>query len=91
MAWCLERFAEIAIEDFCFAEAADFLGKAAELRSSVGSVIDPADQPVHEARLESLRRGLGEEQFAISWGAMRNRPLHDEIEEAFRFSEGLPD
>ena len=43
------------------------LGAAKALRDSVGSVIDPGDQPEHDRHLAAMRAQLGEAAFDKAW------------------------
>jgi predicted ATPase/class 3 adenylate cyclase len=66
-AWCLERLAEVALEQGQTEKAVRLFGAAAALRTSIGSVIDPVDQPEYERRRASLQAELGEVRFAAIW------------------------
>jgi non-specific serine/threonine protein kinase len=67
IAWCLERLAEIAVARGHPEKAARVFGAAAALRDSIGSVIDPVDQPDYNRILEALRTELGEALFKTAW------------------------
>jgi hypothetical protein len=43
------------------------LSAASALRISIGSVIDPVDQPEYKNRRSALLTELGEERFAAVW------------------------
>jgi len=66
-AWCLERLAEIAMAQGQAEKAIRVFGAASALRASIGSVMDPVDQPEYDAKLKSLREQLGGERFAAAW------------------------
>ena len=70
-AWCLERLAEIASAQGNPERAVRLLSAAAALRVSIGSVIDPADQDVHQKQRAALRAELGEAQFTVIWNEGR--------------------
>jgi hypothetical protein len=55
------------------------LSAAGALRISIGSVIDPADQPEYQNRRAALRSELGQEQFAALWEAGRALTLDQAI------------
>jgi predicted ATPase len=67
LAWCLEKFAEIALLSENVEHAIVVYGAASQLRSSMGSVIDPADQPEYQRRLDYLKSHAGEELFDQIW------------------------
>lgn len=66
-AWCLERLAEVALAQGNPEKAVRLLSAASALRISIGSVIDPVDQPEYKNRRSALLTELGEERFAIVW------------------------
>ena len=66
-AWCLERLAGIAMAQGQAEKAVRLFGAAAAMRSSIGSVIDPADQANYEKNRNSLRAKLGKERFKAVW------------------------
>jgi hypothetical protein len=63
MAWCLEKLAEVSNLQGLGERAVVLYGAASALRASIGSVIDPVNQPAYERRLEGLRAQLGESVF----------------------------
>ena len=79
MAWCLERLAEIVLENEAFERGAKIFGAASALRASIGSVIDPADQPDYEQNLATLRDHLGEKIFLETWNQGVGMTLDDVI------------
>lgn len=83
-AWCLERLAEIAMAQAQAKKAVRVFSAAAALRGSIGSVIDPVDQPEYDRTLEVLRGELGEEQYAGAWE--EGRALT--VEQAIEYAEG---
>jgi predicted ATPase/class 3 adenylate cyclase len=66
-AWCLERLAAIAMVRGQAEKAARLFGAGSALRASIGSVIDPADQPAYNSKILSLQRELGKQRFTIIW------------------------
>ncbi|MGE5222044.1 MAG: ATP-binding protein, partial [Omnitrophica WOR_2 bacterium] len=66
-AWCLERLAEIALAQEKVEKAVRLFGAAGALRLSIGSVIDPVDQPEYESKRLSMLEKLGEQRFAAAW------------------------
>jgi tetratricopeptide (TPR) repeat protein len=67
MAWCLEKLAETLAPAKRSASAVYLYAAAFALRESIHSVIDPADQPAHEARIAALRQSLGQTDFEAEW------------------------
>jgi predicted ATPase/class 3 adenylate cyclase len=66
-AWCLERLAEVASAQGDPEKAVRLLSAASALRISIGSVIDPVDQPEYKNRRSALVAELGAERFAAVW------------------------
>ncbi len=67
IAWCLERLADLALAQGTPQKAVRLLSAAAVLRTSIGSVIDPADQEEYQNRRRALREQFGEAQFTSLW------------------------
>jgi non-specific serine/threonine protein kinase len=67
IAWCIERLGEVAVAQGNPEKAVRLLSAAAALRISIGSVIDPADQPEYQKRRAALRSELGEKRFTETW------------------------
>jgi hypothetical protein len=67
MAWCLEKFAEIAILSENVELAIVVFGAASQLRASMGSIIDPADQQDYNQRITFLMSSAGEVHFNRLW------------------------
>lgn len=88
MAWCLEKMAEVAAATDASDRAVTLYGGAAELRSSIGSSIDPADQAAHQQRLASLREQLGEAEFESAWRRGVQLTLPDLILYAYETGPG---
>jgi predicted ATPase/class 3 adenylate cyclase len=78
-AWCLERLAEVASAQGNPEKAVRLLSAAAALRISIGSVIDPVDQPEYQNRRTALRAELGEERFTAMWEEGRTLTLEQAI------------
>jgi predicted ATPase/class 3 adenylate cyclase len=78
-AWCIERLAEVAQAQGNPEKAVRLLSAAGALRISIGSVIDPADQPDYQNRRAALREKLGQEQFAALWEEGRKLTLEQAI------------
>ena len=55
------------------------MSAAAVLRTSIGSVIDPADQEEYQKRRSALREQFGEEQFVSLWKEGRSFTLEQAI------------
>jgi predicted ATPase/class 3 adenylate cyclase len=78
-AWCIERLAEVALAQGNPEKAIRLLSAAGALRISIGSVIDPADQPEYQNRRAALREKLGQEQFTALWEEGRKLTLEQAI------------
>jgi tetratricopeptide (TPR) repeat protein len=78
-AWCVERLAEVALAQGNPQKAVRLLSAAATLRISIGSVIDPVDQPEYQARRNELRTQLGQQRFAGLWEEGRALPFEQAI------------
>ncbi|HKG53394.1 MAG TPA: hypothetical protein VKB04_03980, partial [Anaerolineales bacterium] len=78
-AWCIERLAEVAVAQGNPEKAVRLLSVAAALRISIGSVIDPVDQPDYQSRRAALRAELGQERFAALWEEGRALALEQAI------------
>lgn len=87
IAWCLERLAEVAMENNELARAAIIFGAASGLRASMGSTIDPVDQPDHDRRLTMLHEKLSEENYSAAWNEGRAMTM----EQAIEFALAEPD
>jgi predicted ATPase len=83
-AWCLERLAEVAQAQENPEKAVHLLSAAAALRISIGSVIDPVDQPEYQRRRASLRAKLGQERFALLWEEGRALTLEQAVAYALK-------
>ena len=86
-AWCLERLAELAIARGKAEKAVRLLSAAAVLRISIGSVIDPVDQPDYQKMRAALRMELGEERFTAIWTEGRVLSLEQAIAYALQDSD----
>jgi len=78
-AWCIERLAEVSLAQGNPEKAIRLLSAAGALRISIGSVIDPADQPEYQNRRAALRAELGQERFAALWEEGRALTLEQAI------------
>ncbi len=87
IAWCLERLAEVVMENNELARAAIIFGAASGLRASMGSMIDPVDQPDHDRRLTMLHGKLSEENYSAAWNEGRAMTM----EQAIEFALAEPD
>jgi non-specific serine/threonine protein kinase len=83
-AWCLERLAEVGQAQGDSEKAVRLLSAAAALRISIGSVIDPVDQPEYQSRRAALRAKLGQERFALLWEEGRALTLEQAIAYALK-------
>jgi predicted ATPase len=81
-AWCLERLAEMAVALGKPEKAVHLLSCAANLRISIGSVIDAIDQTEHQDLRRSLQTQLGEESFTAAWKEGRAMSMGKAIEYA---------
>jgi predicted ATPase/Tfp pilus assembly protein PilF len=81
MAWCLEHLAEVAMSTGEPKRAVVLFGKAADLRESIGSVIDPVDQPKYEENLSQLRDSVGDDQFSKEWDFGRSLAIDQLVTE----------
>src|SRR6266498_5834469 len=86
-AWCIERLAEVALAQGNPEKAVRLLSAAAALRISIGSVIDPVDQPEYQNRRSALRAELGEARFTAAWDAGRTLTLEQAIAYALENQE----
>lgn len=89
IAWCLEKLGEASKLEGEFQKAINILGCAAALRSPIGSVIDPADQPNYERILNELRTTLGTEAFDAAWSEGKVMQLEDVIDLALSEPETI--
>jgi len=87
IAWCLEKLAEAQYERSQFQEAAQIFGHAESLRTPIGSVIDPADQPEYTRIISGLEFALGMDAFAAAWAEGKSMQLYDVIKLALSGSE----
>ena len=78
-AWCLERLAEVTLAQGDPEKAIRLLSAAAALRTSLGSVIDPADQVEYQKNRAALRIKLGEERFTEIWNEGRALTLEQAV------------
>jgi predicted ATPase len=78
-AWCLERLADIAQAQGQNEKAVRLFGAGAALRTSIRSVIDPADKAEYESKINALRAELGEEHFTATWNEGRALTLEQAI------------
>jgi len=78
-AWCVERLGEVALAQGNPEKAVQLLSAAAALRISIGSVIDPADQPEYQKRRAALRAELGEKRFTKLWEEGRTLTLDQAV------------
>jgi hypothetical protein len=81
-AWCLERLAGVAIARGQIERAARLFGTGDALRSSVGSVIDPADRPEYESQIKYLRQKLGTARFQAAWDEGHKQTLEEAVAHA---------
>jgi len=79
-AWCLEKLAEAKYDQTDFPKAAQIFGFAESLRASVGSVIDPVDQPEYQRIILGLQSVLGMDAFTAAWAEGKSMRLDDVIE-----------
>jgi predicted ATPase/class 3 adenylate cyclase len=89
IAWCLERLADLALSQGQPEMAVRLLSAAAVLRTSIGSVIDPADQEEYQNRRSALRRQFGEEKFTSLWKEGRSFTLEQAIAHALEVDPPL--
>jgi non-specific serine/threonine protein kinase len=82
IAWCLEKLAEAKKDQGQFEQAVKIFGFAEALRTPIGSVIDPADQPEYARIISTLQAALGIEAFAALWADGKAMPLEEVIEMA---------
>ncbi|MEJ2303503.1 MAG: tetratricopeptide repeat protein, partial [Anaerolineales bacterium] len=67
MAWCLEKLGEMAQAEGRPEESILIFAAAAAMRTSIQSVIDPADVPAYEALQEKLRDSVGANVYQAAW------------------------
>ena len=60
-------------------KAVRLFGAATVLRSSIGSVIDPADQDRYKKNLNSLRVKLGKQRFKATWDEGRAMSMEQAV------------
>ena len=75
IAWCLEKLAELAVQQGAIKKAAQILGKAANLRQMINSRVNSADKPEYDQLLSSLRERIDPEAFQSAWEAGAMMPL----------------
>ena len=75
VAWCLEKFAEIARRRDDPSTAVRLYGAAAALRTRIESVIDPADQPAYARSTRQLQGALPPGVYAALWAEGQALPL----------------
>jgi non-specific serine/threonine protein kinase len=76
----LEKLAEAKYDQTDFPKAAQIFGFAESLRASVGSVIDPVDQPEYQRIILGLQSVLGMDAFTAAWAEGKSMRLDDVIE-----------
>lgn len=89
IAWCLEKAAEALVLESeavparyrgpVAKRAARLFGAASALRAARNSIIDPADRPLYEQRLDALRHTLDDSTFAEAWQEGAALPLDDVV------------
>lgn len=87
IAWCLERLADLALSQGQPEKAVRLLSAAAVLRTTIGSVIDPADQEEYQNRRKALRSQFGEEKFTSLWKEGRTLTMEQAIAHALESQE----
>lgn len=88
-AWCLEKFAEVALiqaqhessarQAEAFGRAARLYGAAATLRAAIGSALDLIDQSDYERHLALIRGRLGQAAFKTIWAEGQAMALEQAI------------
>lgn len=66
---CLEDLASTLLLQGRFESAATMYASAASLRDEIGAKRAPFENRVHEERVQSLKEGLSEAEFAAAWQA----------------------
>jgi hypothetical protein len=82
IAFCLERFAEVAIGRHEAEKAARIFGAAESMRASLRSMIDPVDKSEYESNVASLRAELGMGEFNAAWEEGKKMTLEQAIDYA---------
>jgi DNA-binding NarL/FixJ family response regulator len=71
--------AEAKYEQARFQDAAKLFGHAEAIRTPMGSVMDPADQPQYHRIVSELQSALGMDAFAAAWSEGKSMLLEDMI------------
>ncbi len=82
IAWCLEKFAEIASNEGLLEIAVVLFGAAAALRATIHSAIDPADWADYDRAISEARQQLAPDCFEAAWKEGENTPLNRVVEMA---------
>jgi DNA-binding CsgD family transcriptional regulator len=80
LAWCLEKLTEVKYHESDLKDAVKIFASAEAIRASLGSKIDPVDQPEYDRIVSELRAALGADEFAAAWTAGKTMPVTDVIE-----------
>jgi len=64
---CLEGLAGVAVAQGNLAWAARLLGAAESLRDNIGTAIPPAERPMYEQSVATIRAQLGEKACMLAW------------------------
>lgn len=75
----LESLAALALEHESPTEATRLFGAAATLRSTIGMVRWPIDQPVYDVELERAQDQLGLDAFTTAWAEGTALSVHDAV------------
>jgi tetratricopeptide (TPR) repeat protein len=86
IAECLTEVAGIASDLGHAGPAARLLGAAESLRESIRVPVSPADRAEYDLTIGRVRERLDERAFREAWGAGRDMPLEQVVQEALGFA-----
>jgi tetratricopeptide (TPR) repeat protein len=79
---CLEGLAQVASAQEHMERAARLMGAAAHLRHTLTTPLSPSERIAHNEGCARARAELGDQGFAVAWGAGESMPLDHAIAEA---------
>ena len=87
IAWCLERFADVASRQggAGVERAAKLYGAAYSLRRSVDSGVDPLERSEHERHIAVVRAQIDPAKWDSAWAAGQAMPVQQAVAYATRY------
>lgn len=82
IAYILEAFASLAIQEAQEERCVRLWGAAAALREAIGSPLSPTDREKQERETATVQETLGETAFALAWTRGRAMTLEQSIQYA---------